>query len=222
MRNYKKALGIVVSTLLFSAGAANAAIVGNGDFAAGLSGWTQSGSGTTPGIGITVVTTGGTNTTGFGDNVPNYNGTTSAAFFVDDIAHESLFQSVQLTGGVAYALNFGLFATQSGAANPFEFSLTSSVETIFSAINTNTTVLPVGQWNGYTYTFTAPTTASFTLDFDFASGSTPAKDVLLADVSISAVPEPSTWAMMILGFLGLGFLGYRKSSGSSNPTFRMA
>jgi hypothetical protein len=38
----------------------------------------------------------------------------------------------------------------------------------------------------------------------------------------SAVPEPSTWAMMILGFLGLGFLGYRKSSGSSNPTFRMA
>jgi hypothetical protein len=24
-----------------------------------------------------------------------------------------------------------------------------------------------------------------------------------------SVPEPSTWAMMILGFLGLGFLGYR-------------
>jgi hypothetical protein len=38
----------------------------------------------------------------------------------------------------------------------------------------------------------------------------------------AAVPEASTWAMMILGFLGLGFLGYRRSSGSSNPTFRMA
>jgi PEP-CTERM motif len=25
----------------------------------------------------------------------------------------------------------------------------------------------------------------------------------------SPVPEPSTWAMMVLGFLGLGFAGYR-------------
>ncbi|MEH2608626.1 hypothetical protein V1293_000915 [Bradyrhizobium sp. AZCC 1693] len=27
---------------------------------------------------------------------------------------------------------------------------------------------------------------------------------------ISAVPEPSTWAMMILGFVGVGFLAYRR------------
>nr|WP_312014515.1 PEPxxWA-CTERM sorting domain-containing protein [Bradyrhizobium sp. AUGA SZCCT0283] len=28
--------------------------------------------------------------------------------------------------------------------------------------------------------------------------------------TISAVPEPSTWAMMILGFAGIGFLAYRR------------
>jgi hypothetical protein len=28
----------------------------------------------------------------------------------------------------------------------------------------------------------------------------------------AAVPEPSTWAMLILGFCGLGFLAYRKKS----------
>jgi hypothetical protein len=39
--------------------------------------------------------------------------------------------------------------------------------------------------------------------------------------NISAVPEPSTWAMMILGFLGLGFFGYRKSK-HSGPAFRIA
>jgi hypothetical protein len=27
----------------------------------------------------------------------------------------------------------------------------------------------------------------------------------------SAVPEPSTWAMMLIGFAGLGFAGYRAS-----------
>jgi hypothetical protein len=26
-----------------------------------------------------------------------------------------------------------------------------------------------------------------------------------------STPEPSTWAMMLLGFAGLGFLGYRKA-----------
>ena len=29
-------------------------------------------------------------------------------------------------------------------------------------------------------------------------------------VSITAVPEPATWAMMIIGFVGLGFLAYRR------------
>jgi hypothetical protein len=28
---------------------------------------------------------------------------------------------------------------------------------------------------------------------------------------LSAVPEPSTWAMMLLGFAGLGFAGYRRT-----------
>jgi PEP-CTERM motif len=30
-------------------------------------------------------------------------------------------------------------------------------------------------------------------------------------ISIMAVPEPSTWAMMLAGFAGLGFLGWRES-----------
>ena len=30
--------------------------------------------------------------------------------------------------------------------------------------------------------------------------------------NISAVPEPSTWAMMILGFAGIGFMAYRRRS----------
>jgi hypothetical protein len=37
---------------------------------------------------------------------------------------------------------------------------------------------------------------------------------------IAAVPEPSTWAMMILGFAGIGFLAYRRRQ--SGPALRLA
>jgi len=37
-------------------------------------------------------------------------------------------------------------------------------------------------------------------------------------ITLDAVPEPSTWAMMILGFLGLGWLAYRRK----NSTLRFA
>jgi hypothetical protein len=30
------------------------------------------------------------------------------------------------------------------------------------------------------------------------------------DVAIAAVPEPSTWAMMLIGFAGLGFAASRQ------------
>ena len=45
----------------------------------------------------------------------------------------------------------------------------------------------------------------------FTSAQDPAY-TYLDDVSlnVSAVPEPSTWAMMILGFAGVGFMAYRR------------
>jgi hypothetical protein len=39
------------------------------------------------------------------------------------------------------------------------------------------------------------------------------------NVKVGTVPEPSTWAMMLLGFLGLGFMAYRRKEGSA---FRLA
>ena len=34
----------------------------------------------------------------------------------------------------------------------------------------------------------------------------------IAQIQVGAVPEPSTWAMMLLGFVGLGFVAYRRNS----------
>src|SRR3982074_2673797 len=33
--------------------------------------------------------------------------------------------------------------------------------------------------------------------------------------SVTAVPEPSTWAMMILGFAGIGFMAYRRRNNTA-------
>jgi hypothetical protein len=36
---------------------------------------------------------------------------------------------------------------------------------------------------------------------------------------LSSVPEPSTWAMMLLGFAGVGFMTYRRKQ--NGPALRM-
>ena len=47
--------------------------------------------------------------------------------------------------------------------------------------------------------------------------------ITLTDQSgVQAVPEPSTWAMMVLGFGGLGFLAYRRKDRKSGLNFRFA
>jgi choice-of-anchor C domain-containing protein len=82
---------------------------------------------------------------------------------------------------------------------------------------TYTAAFPVGAntrssmgWSTYSTTFVASsgsTLLSFTPNGDPNGAFGPALD----NVSVSsAVPEPSTWAMMLLGFVGLGYLGSRK------------
>lgn len=65
--------------------------------------------------------------------------------------------------------------------------------------------------------FTPKGLFSLTEEIDITALGAGAK--LSADDSVAAVPEPSTWAMMILGFLGIGFLAYRRKGA---PNFRIA
>ena len=53
--------------------------------------------------------------------------------------------------------------------------------------------------------FTFPSTGGYLLDFDVQKAS-----IDPPSGSVSAVPEPSTWAMMVLGFCGLAFLARRR------------
>jgi PEP-CTERM motif len=60
-----------------------------------------------------------------------------------------------------------------------------------------------------------------TSDPTFVPGSYGSTGDSLTIVDISAaVPEPSTWAMMILGFFGIGFMAYRRKQ--NGPALRLA
>ena len=54
--------------------------------------------------------------------------------------------------------------------------------------------------------------STVTIQFDQA----PSDWIMVSEIQFSglasAVPEPSTWAMMILGFAGVGFMAYRRKS----------
>ncbi len=47
---------------------------------------------------------------------------------------------------------------------------------------------------------------------DIRRGNNLRTDGIVDRARISAVPEPSTWAMMILGFAAIGFMAYRKKN----------
>lgn len=123
----------------------------------------------------------------------------------------SLSQGLATTAGQAYTLSFaynsGSFAQNAGPTDLQVFWGTSLLTPVFD-FNGPTPPDKSGNpdWAFYSVTLFA-SSADTELTFKGEAG---AGMMGLDNINVSAVPEPSTWVMLISGFLGLGFLAYRR------------
>lgn len=139
-----------------------------------------------------------------------------AAYFVSDFADEVLSQTVHLTAGL-YTIGFSAYLPFNGYANFFDGVFTGSVaaEPLANfAISSGTP----GKWNHYAGLANIVVEGDYTTSFTYKTNGFPAKDVVIDRVYIVAgdrtnpgdVPEPSTWALMIIGFGSAGAMLRRR------------
>lgn len=155
--------------------------------------------------------------TGLTSNVVDLDGTpgpatiisspASFAYNAGDIVTLSLLLSGAQRGSASDPFALGLAFSNLGSVSNFTgsgyFSSATAAGANINLAGTDPFVLS-------SISFVA--TAAGTFGFSFGTASNDNVGPLLDDVrlDVSAVPEPSTWAMMILGFFGVGFMAYRR------------
>ena len=128
----------------------------------------------------------------FSGNSVDLDGTTGSGF-----SPAGELQSVVSLALGTYVVQFELAGNERGAPT----------QTVEISIGDQTQSLsPTGGYTLETLTFT---NASGKLSFKDL-GPADQQGALLDNVTVSAVPEPSTWAMMLIGFAGVGAMTYRR------------
>jgi hypothetical protein len=132
---------------------------------------------------------------------------------LDGLAPGGITQSIPSIAAGSYVLSFYL------SGNPDNWPITKTVEvSVGSVVQTFTYTLTGAnsrpdhmnyELETVNFTLSGPGT---NLSFQSLDGDGSPWGPVIGGVSISAVPEPATWAMMILGFCGIGVMAYRRKS----------
>lgn len=203
-----KKIAIAVAALIASAAmpAYAAELIMNGNFEAGATGFTTTGNVDVLSGADYVINAGASGSSGAQSNH-------FASFGSgNDAGTGVVFQSFATVAGAIYTLSFEYGAFNS-TSQQLSYSLTGVPGASVLPITTGTSNLD-SLFTSFTTTFTG-TGAPTTLRFESTSAAGDNADVLLDNVSVTgAVPEPGTWAMMLMGFamVGAGLRGRRKPS----------
>lgn len=212
MKRTRIALGLLAASFATALSPACADILINGGFEADVVPG-QFGNYTVAGQGITgwqVVT----------DNVDLVNGPANnfAAFsgnqFLDLVgfgATGAIQQSFNTSIGQSYTLTFAYSDNPTGPVPAADVLIGDGTNTTASwSISHDGASTASPNWTLFSETFVATAAVTY-LRFNETSGGGNG-GIFLDDIAINiaAVPEPSTWAMMLLGFAGVGAMAYRR------------
>jgi hypothetical protein len=191
-------------------------LITNGSFETGdFTGWTYSGvtpSGF-PAVIIPYNSSSGYPNGAFGEPIPPDNSASpspdpvgnNAAYFVADGASESLSQVVHLLPGL-YTIGFSVYVPLNGFNNQGNATFTGTIAGVNLANFTVDASTPQ-VWVHYAGVANITTEGDYLSTFAFASAQGAAGDFVVDRAYIvagNAIPEPSAWALMILGFGGVG------------------
>lgn len=125
---------------------------------------------------------------------------------LDTTANSIATQNITTVVGESYFLSFA-YSPRTGIAPG-----SNGIEVYWGGVLVDTHTGFTNASDDWTlYTVVVTGSGSDSLEFR-AVGTSDSFGGSLDAISISAVPEPSTWAMMVLGFLGVGFAAYRRKT----------
>jgi len=141
------------------------------------------------------------------------NGTLGANGASSTVARGSIFQAINVASAGNYTLTFYVSGNEDGL--PVDKSFIYQFGSNFQLGSTSDSVR-AGEWTKVVETAFLSAGTQYVSFGSYMADATNQFGPVVGDVSVfAAAPEPSTWAMMLLGFAGLGFAGYRSSRKSN-------
>ena len=129
--------------------------------------------------------------------------------------YTTMTQAFNMVGGEVLNFSARFIA---GDYSPFN---DNSIVAIFNLQNFTNTVVQTasvasvgnfGDTGWVNFSFVAPTTGNYVFSAQVQNALDSVNDSHLYIDGVAAVPEPTTWAMMLLGFAGVGFMAYRRKA----------